>query len=255
MKERIDSQDGPFECVEPALGDQLGLLPDPDLAPDVRKQLNDHLAICDSCRLELAIEQRVAAGLADGLLTLDTAGATHRSPRRPRFLAWGGGVAMAASLALMFLLPPTPSGPEVLRRSGDEEPRFVRPVEGELVGTATPELKWTAIDGATAYRLQISKIGGEAVWSARVKTTSVRVPESLPLTGPASYRAILEPVPADLAGFADVNVTFRRDGTAPFLAYRLQAAPVITRWLGAAGLAAWGLGTLGLFSRRKPQPA
>lgn len=260
MNDRLDSLDGPFECVEAELGAQIALLADPALDAGLRKRLDDHLLICDACRLEMAVQTRVAAGLADGRLSLDSAAAPHATTRArvrfvPRILTWGGGLAVAASLLLMFLLPPVPSGPDVLRRSDQGGPQFLRPVEGEIVSTATPELEWTRIEGATAYRVQISRIGDEAIWSARVKTTTVRVPESFPLSGPARYRAILEPVPADLAGLADVSVTFRREGTAPFLAYRVGAAPLVARWLGIAGLAALAWGAAAMVPRKRPQTA
>lgn len=251
MNHREDRSDGPFVCVEPALGKQRGSLADPDLEPSLRRELEEHVAICDACRLELAIAARISGEVRAGRLLLSGIHGRRRS-RTLRLLAWAGGLAAAASVALVFLLPPSPAGPDSLRRSDPAAPHFLRPVEGEVLISGTPELSWTRVEGATSYRVLISRPDGEEVWNVTVPSTSVRLPEDVLAPDPARYRVVVEPVPVDLAGMTELNVSFRRDGVGAFVSYRLQEAPAVAWWLGIIGLLALGIGVAGIWYQMRP---
>jgi hypothetical protein len=233
-------RDNPFECVEPELGELLWQYGMPGVDPALRAKLTDHLTICDACRFTLATEERVIRGLQAGSLTL-------RQPARPRWarffagilgpprgrvLAFGGALTLAASLVLMFLVPPSPAGGG-LRRAAADAPRFTRPVEGEVIWSANPRLTWSAVPGASSYRLEVSRIGGRYEWQGESTTRRLRIPADAALPRAGRYRAILHPVPADLAGPGGISVSFERGDLGSFLGYRLVAAP---RWIQILGL-------------------
>lgn len=252
MKDTPDAGASPFECVEPELGELLARYEDPGLEADLRRRLDDHLTMCDACRLERAIERKVAEGLRDSRLRLPQDGGRARGwltlapPRRRSVwaLASAGGLAVAASAALMLALPPAPAGDGGPRRDGGAAPRIVRPVEGEVVTTATPRLRWTPAPGATAYLVELSGAGGEPRWSGRAQEPALTLPDAARLE-PGRWRVIVQPVPADLAAPGDLTVSFRRAGGTAFLRYRIGAAAPAARVaaiLGMLLLAASGVG-------------
>ncbi len=150
-----------YECVEPALGDQLWRLDAPGQDEAHLKDLRLHLEICDHCRLV----QHVGTIIAEELVSPGT-------PDRGRILpgAWRtalgavSGMAVAASLALMFLLPPPDPARDHVLRADDSAPRFLEPVAGQVVLSDTPDLRWTPVPGASGYRITLQeKQGGGLV--------------------------------------------------------------------------------------------
>ncbi|MEN8006875.1 MAG: hypothetical protein ABFS42_07640 [Candidatus Krumholzibacteriota bacterium] len=229
----VDRND--FECVEPALGDEMWRFEAPDLDASLRRRLENHLMICDACRLRQAMDRRVASGLEDGTLELQSGRAVH--PRRLAIhaLGWSGGLAVAASLVLMLLVPPQARNGGRLVRSADDT-RFLRPVEGEVINGGQPRLSWEPVPGATNYRLTVSEVGGDHEWHGETTALSLVVPAAAELPPSRSFRASLEPVPADLAQPGGVSVSFSTGDLSEFLAYRLAASSTILRLLGLAGL-------------------
>ncbi len=238
-----------FACVEPALGSELWQYGLPSLDANLRERLERHVQICDACRMALAIERRVASGLKDGTLRLDTAQA-----RRPlslllpilrptarsvwaRVSAAAGACALAASVALMILLPPHAGDSGRLSRSETSPIGFTRPVEGEVTLDRTPELSWQPIEGATAYRVVLREIGGTYTWTGETQALAIRVPANAPLPSAARARALLEPIPADVAAPGGVSVSFETAGLPRYLGYRVGASAAGARVAGAAGAA------------------
>jgi hypothetical protein len=163
-----DMRENPFECVEPELGDLLWKRGMPDLEPELRARLEDHLLVCDACRLTLATEERTVRGLRSGALRLEEPARRRwrralegfsRSPRA-RWLIRGGSLAVAASLVLILLVPPSPPRGGDLRRAAAAGSRFERPLEDEVVLSDRPGLAWSPIPGASSYRVEISSVGG-----------------------------------------------------------------------------------------------
>ncbi len=225
-----------FECVEPALGDEMWRLEAPALDVSLGRRLENHLMICDACRLRRAMELRVASGLADATLELPRSGRAGRvRPLTIRALAWGGGLAVAASLILMLLLPPQARDGGRLVRSVDET-QFLRPVEGEVVNGVRPRLSWAAIPGATNYRLTVSEVGGDHEWRGETTSCSLVVPAFAELPSSRAFRAFLEPVPADLAQPGGISVSFRTGDLSEFLVYRLAASSMVLRLLALGGM-------------------
>ncbi len=242
MIERPDPADLNLECVEPEVGKQLWQLTDPGLEPDLRRRLEAHRTICDACRLTHLVETEVERLITQGEVRVPGA------RRGARLVAAGGGFAVAAALALAFVVPPEASGPSVLRR-GVDDVRIVRPVEGEVVATDRPRLDWTPIPGATAYRVEISAMDGDHHWSGRLTAPPATLPPEAALPVHGRYRAIIAPVPDDLARPGDLSVSFMRAGVGRFMAYRLVAAPWFITVLGVFGLA----GLVGALARMRPR--
>lgn len=253
MTDRIQGPHSAYECVEPELGELLWRRLDPDLESDLRSRLEDHLSICDACRLILLVEGRIEGGLRAGEWALEggrsVGPATGSRVRKSTALA--GGLALAASLVLMLILPPAARAPLGLVRGDTAGMGFVRPIEGEVLVTSRPSFRWASIVGATAYRIEISQVDGPWSWSGRTGQAELRLPAASVLPSRGSFRAMVQPIPADLAGLSDVTVFFRRGGPRHFLTYRVSASPLWIKVLGFAGLALltwWGL--TGLDRRR-----
>lgn len=230
---------GNYECIEPELGLLAWRRDDPSAPADLRARLERHLVFCDACRLAPAIERRVAQGLRDGSIRIPASGyppARMRSPRRA--VAAAGACAFAAGLAAMLLLPPAPAGPRKATRAAPAVMRIVRPVEGEVVLGRTPKLRWTAAAGASAYRVDISAVGDDYSWSAQTTATRVQVPDDAPCPPAGVLRAVLEPIPPDLAPAGGVSVSFRVGTVAQFARQRLTASPGGARAVALLGLAA-----------------
>jgi hypothetical protein len=240
-----------FECVEPDVGRELRHWTGPGATAAQRAQREDHLRICDACRLEAAVAREMLAGLADGSLVLPgNSAAAHR--RRPRVLpirpfpALTGAAAclVAAGLALAVLLPPvSPAGPGA-DRSGAEE-GFVRPVEGETVGSDDLQFRWHPVTDATGYALRVEEVGGDFAWEGDSPTGSLVLPASVDLPVAREFRAYLTPIPRDLAPSGSLSVRFRSGTAGAVWRYRATAAPWPARWLVLAGLLA-GMAAVGL---------
>jgi len=247
---KYDREPG-FECVDPQWGDQMIRLHEADLTPAVRKGLEDHLFICDACRLSQQVEATVGEAIRAGRVTIEPG--TVARPLPFPLLRWAGPTAIAASLVLMFLMPPTGRNPGGVQRDGESAPRFERPVEGEIVWGDAPELKWSPIEGATSYRVEISEVGGDFKWTGSTNGTSVQMSPENPLPDDGIFRGVVLPVPADLARPTAVTVAFSRSGWREFLRYRVKAAPVVIKGLAGVGFGVWviGLLTMGPLWRRR----
>lgn len=240
MTDRPHPDEKDYECVDVRLGRKMWRLAEPGLPADVRAELEDHLEICDACRRDRAVTDTVARLIVAREVDLP------RPRRGPRLATVGGGLALAASLALAFVAPPRPAGPSVLRR-GVDEARIVRPVEGEVVTGDRLRLDWEPVPRASAYAVVVSGEAHDHRWSGRLEGPPARLPaEAVPDHG--RYRVLVEPVPQDLALPGDLSVSFRRAGPLRFAAYRLTSAPRPVTALGLLGLAVAGAG---LVLRRK----
>jgi hypothetical protein len=251
MTDHNDSRPGDFECVETELGDLLWRLADSDLDADLKKRLEDHLFICSACRLDLMVEERVIGGLRRAELQLGETEAVVREESRSdgrqghasragRLAAIGGGLAMAASLVLMVNVPPNSRISDDLQRGQGSGAGILRPVEGEKVAGDRPEFRWLPISGATSYRVEVSEVDGPWAWTGQTELTALTLPADVALPNDGHYRALIEPVPADLSGLIAESVYFQRTGRSEFLLYRVGAAPGWVRGLAWLSLAILG---------------
>ncbi len=233
-------QTGSFECVQPELGHQIWRLEMNDTSDDLRNSLENHLAVCDSCRLTLAAEVLVKESARDNSLKI-----VKSSPVK-RLLALNfnlvGSISLAASLALALLMPPSQLESSLVR--GDGAPGFIRPVEGETIRQDTPELTWNAVPGATAYRVEISGVGNDYQWETQSQKPSVVISSQHPVPKDKVLRAVIQPVPDDLVPLGSISVTFKREGLGQFFIYRIGAASNFAKFLGLLGLLFLNIGYL-----------
>jgi len=250
MTEHRRPQDGePAICLDEALAGELWQLAREDCPDDLRARLENHVRYCAACRLQLAVERSIAAGLAAGDLRI------ARAPRRslPLWLTGAGSLALAAGLALVLLLPPVaPHFADVVRGAG--EPLIERPVPDEVVLGNRPTLRWAPVFGATSYEVRVTEVAGGSSWSTRTAATEVRIPVGFELDGDARYRLRVDPTPAHLAPPGGMTTSFRTADAGRWAGYRLTHAPAGVRWLGGLGLAAALAGVATLLAGRFRTP-
>lgn len=232
-----------YECIDPGLGEQIWRIDDPATPPDLSRRLVAHVRHCADCRLHLALTRDLAAGLRDGTLAAEVAAG---SPAWARWTGGLGGLALAACLALVFLLPPAPAGEDRLLRGADA-PAVTAPVPDAVILDRTPVVRWTPVERATRYRVSVREVGGDFAWSAETSGNEIAVPAAATLPRAARLRVDVEPVPAHLVRGGRLQSSFRTGGWNEFLGFRLQAAPaglLVGAIAGLAGLLAGGLGVL-----------
>ena len=233
MTERPERTFAGYECVDPELGAYLAELGDADPDPDTQRDLHNHLLICDACRLQQAARKRIAAGLQDGTYHLDGADTSLIDRYRPpRWSAW---LALAACLALVFVLPPRPLNEPGPSRAPDSDFAMTRPVEGEYLLAGSPRLAWHPLAEASGYRITVASTDGTYRWQETTRANEIRIPADVPLPAQTRFLALLEPIPADLGPDGGLSVSFRTTSTQAWIWYRLQAAsPVLLAVMGLA---------------------
>lgn len=239
MNEREIPQDG-YECVDPDLGAGLWRLDDPEIDHALRGRLEVHVSICAPCRLQRATEDRVRSGLRSERLVLrGERPLAHITPLR---IGGIGALALAAGIALVFLLPPGTLDKDMLVRGDPEQPAITRPIPGEIVHGNQPCIEWTPIEGATSYRVTLRQVDGQDEWSHETADPQACVPADAPLATSARYRVLLETVPAYLASGGGLHSSFRTGTIGEVMRYRLDTAPAWATALGALGALLGGLG-------------
>ena len=220
-----------------------------------------HLSACEECHAAYVEAQRIVAdweGAAPAPVDpalLERGLAVHpkhridgRVVRRwSRALSFAtGGLAVAAALVCMALLPPRPIGAGPAFR-GNEPARFQHPVEGEVLDAGSVHLHWSAVPGASAYRVQLRDGQGEVVYEGRSEGRSLSVPsEALGSSG--RYRALLSTEPRDLLLPGSVSVAFRTGSLGARALHQFRWAE---RWILALAVAGLLLALTGLLRPRR----
>lgn len=244
-----DPVKSPFECVDPAVGGQLWQLERMDVDPSLRSLLEAHVAACDACRQIVQLDGRVQALVREGHLREPIRGSRRRRlvPSAPRRAVPIAALALAASLILLVVLPPRPiadTGPT----RGPTGSRFTRPVEGEIVATRRPVLRWTPIDDVTEYVVELRDRDGRTVWTGESDVPEIRVDESAGLGSGREYRALLSVRPADLAPPVPASVAFRSGSWGRMLLHRARWAHP---WLQVVTLLSLGSLSVAWLGRRR----
>ncbi|MBC8426281.1 hypothetical protein H8E07_19365 [bacterium] len=239
MNEREIPQDG-YECVDPDLGGELWRLDDPETNRALRGRLEVHVSICARCRLQLATEDWTRSGLRSERIVLR--GERSRTRITPLHLGGFGAMALAAGIALVFLLPAGTLDKDMLVRGNPEQPAITRPIPGEVVHGNKPRIEWTPIADATSYRVTLRQVDGSHEWSHETTDPQACVTDDALLATSARYRVLLETVPAYLASGGGLHSSFRTGTTGEFMRYRLGTAPAWAIALGALGAILGGLG-------------
>lgn len=243
----LDGQDE-FECLDPDLGEQLWRREEPECPTELFERLEAHLTYCAYCRLQVAVEERTVAGLREGRLRV-TLG-SGRGGRIVRWAAGTGAMALAAGLALILLLPPRAPHEDMVMR-GEGQPGIDRPVPGEVVLGGRPEVRWTELEGANRYNVEISMVGGDHSWSTTTEDAAVAIPEGMDLPVGARYRVNVAPVPGHVAPDGALRSSFRTGGGGQWIGYRLERGAPAGRLVGlAGGLVLIVAGLVGWWGRR-----
>ncbi len=251
MREKQENT-GSFECVQPELGNQIWLLELADTNAQMQTSLENHLAVCDSCRLTLAVQAKISQSAQEenagnSLLNIKY---SFVSPSRPTFnFTLAGTLALAASLALALIMPPGQMEKSLVR--GDGPIGFISPVEGEVLLLETPQLSWTAVPGATSYLVEITGVGNSYQWQTQSSLPSVNIPAKHAISKNQNLRAVVQTVPDDLVPLGSISVSFKREGVARFFAYRITSASLVAKLLGLMGLISIGWG----YFRTRPSSA
>lgn len=233
--------DAGFECVEPELGARIGDLDLPDLSAESRQLLMGHLTICDRCRLVRDVTPLVIETLREQ----NTAGSgpipRHRGRRRSlpglRLGTVAGAALVAASFALLAILPPRIPSPGDLTRDGQAAPRLLRPLPGEIVPSDDVNLQWSPIRGATRYTVQLTEIGGDWRWSGTTEVSGLDIPLSAGLPFNRDIRVVVTTIPTDLLSPGALSGSFRLGRLESVAAFRLRHPPfaaVVTCLIGIA---------------------
>lgn len=230
-----------FECIDQELGSELWKLEVEDTSPELRHRLETHLTFCADCRMKKRLSMETARGLSEGKLKL---------PRRSnvvglsRSMTASGLLALAASVLLVFLLPPVAPHEKMAVRGADEGQAILRPVPDEILHDTNPLIVWQELPEATSFTVRIEGVDNGYRWEQKSSDTKIQIPAGMELPVSERFRVFVEPVPAYLAPAGGWRSSFSTAPLVPFVKYRLGAAPALARGLGLASLGLLLLGAV-----------
>jgi hypothetical protein len=230
-----------YECIDPALGTNMWRLDVDDTAEELRARLDTHLHYCADCRIQRRVIAAVSTGLSEGSLHLSKPG---RGPLISRTLSATGIVALAASLLLMFAMPPVATHQKMAVRGGNAGQEITRPVPDEILRDRSPVITWQPLADATSYKVRIEGVGNDYKWSQTTSGSEISVPADNNLPVSERFRVFVEPVPAYLAPAGGWRSSFSTASLLPFVKYRIGAAPAESRSLAIFALGMIILGAL-----------
>jgi hypothetical protein len=257
-----DPIETPFECIDPSVGGSIWRLEQSDVNPQLRVELLAHVSVCDSCRLLVRLEEKARELAESGSLEhtgpkeraasmalptqepqvspvlaehSEPAARSLASPSRQKLrmrrihVTTAAGIALAACLAAIVFTPPQPVTGRLSAR-GNEGTRFLRPVEGEVVSTAQPILRWTPLEGASRYFIEIRDEKGASLWQGESADETIRLPDEVSLESGHNYKALLSVQPADLLAPGETSVRFRSDSRWRETLHRLRWTHPFLQW-------------------------
>jgi len=227
--------DTSYECVDPVVGDEIWRLDDPATGPALRRRLEAHVAACHFCRLHRDLDVRMRRLVRDGEIAATAPSAATRSPGVARVAGVAAALAFAASLAGALFLPPRSVETDLAVR-GEDEARFTRPVEGQVVPDGACRLSWTEVSGASGYEVRVTGRDGDFAWTGATDRARIDLPADAGLTAGGAYKAVLSTRPADLLPPGRSSVAFRCGTPRDVVAHRLRWAQHWIHGLGLAGL-------------------
>ncbi|MCP4547668.1 MAG: hypothetical protein GY835_14505 [bacterium] len=234
-----------FECVEPEIGKLLDARPMAEYESGLREQLEAHIDVCHACRQHYRFSQEVEQLIGEGVGVVESDNAQIISINTlfsRRSLLVASALALVASILLAILFGPSerallsPRSTSVIERSPTGDFQILHPFEGEVLGARGGNLKWTPVDGATSYRVELKNVETDFSWFRQVNDTSIELPESG--KGPGNYLAVIKPIPEDLTREGERSVYFRRGNTSSMLFYRIVHMPLISLLALVLGVAA-----------------
>ncbi|MCP4144916.1 MAG: hypothetical protein GY752_06480 [bacterium] len=221
-----------FECIEPELGQELWQYDCPEVDPDLKTKLGNHLTLCQKCNQIRELDSVLASGLSNG--TLQIKKPVYASPVKryaTRFVASMGTMAIAAGLVLMFMLPIQENANQVDR--GLDKSGFFMPVDSEVITGGKVNLAWAPVKRATGYLLRLESAEGD--WQHSVKTDKNRI--MIPhLPAESNITAYLKSIPGDLSPIGGWSISFRHGSFSEFAQFRVKNSAVFARILIVFGL-------------------
>ena len=150
------------------------------LPPDERRLVEEHLEACPDCRRQVLTIHRMLADLPNG------AG-------RPRWRRWWIPAAVAAGVALLFIVPGqlrTPGSPAAVRApavDGERQATITIVAPADDVITKTPVVfTWRPVS-ADLYRVSVLADDGQPIWSGQAADTSLALPAGVGLAPGRAY--------------------------------------------------------------------
>lgn len=145
------------------------------LAPAQLERVEAHLADCAECRREVIDVSRV-----------------RNTARRSRWVVFGPAAAAAAILILMLTRPAAaPRGDGPVLRDGRDGSRssvtLVAPAEDGLVSAQAVMFIWRSAGARVSYRLTLTNVQGDVVWSVSASDTTTQLPASVRLGAGSPY--------------------------------------------------------------------
>ena len=137
-----------------------------------RGRIESHLADCAMCRGELKEVARIMA----------------TRPRRRRVVWLAPVMAAAAALVIVAVRAiPGPAGPSVTR-----DPALTETLAPTVLGPrgqvrVLDSLRWTAVSGATRYRVTLFAADGRVIWESNERDTVVAMPDSVSMAPDATH--------------------------------------------------------------------
>ena len=158
------------------------------LVPEARAAVEEHLAGCRECRLEVTTARRLL-----------------RTSRRRKPLVWSIPLAAAAVLAIMLVSRapgPKSLGDEPLRsQQGSADATatigILAPAEGDTIGPADVVFSWRAQAGAPLYHLSLTDASGRAVWTGETSDSTLTLPVTVALDRGRTYFWTVDALSAD----------------------------------------------------------
>ena len=223
-----DPRQTPFECIDPPVGGQIWRLGQAGLEPGRQAELEAHFSACHACRLLVNLDAHARELARQGRLENPAPIPGLRVPRSfGNRATWVAGLALAASLAAVWVLPPRPVGNARSVR-GVDHVRFLRPVEGEVLAAGHPVFRWTPVAGVSRYLVEIRDQDGRSLWEGESASPAIRLPEQFALQHGRDYKALLSVQPADLVPPGGTSVLFRSGSPWRVALHRLRwAHPVL----------------------------
>jgi len=236
-----------YECIDPDLGQDIWRLDDPVTAPELKQVLLRHCHHCSACASTRAVSQAVDQAVQAGIVGGTPPKRTLRAGRS-QWSVGIGGLAMAASIALIVMLPPRDFSREAVTRSSGGSPAILSPVTDEVIASSQPTIRWSPLDRARSYDVAVTTEAGVTIWSTSTASTSVRVPAESALGAPGRYRVMIEPVPSHLVPGRVFGSSFVLGNRRSAAVDRIQRSRVWVRLVGILGL---GTAMAGLITMEK----
>lgn len=233
-----------YECIDPQVGGDLWRLDDPTTEPDTAERLRLHCQFCAACRLVLALDTEIKAGVRAGEISIPRS-AAHR-PAGFLWLSGLGAAAMAAGLTTIAVLPPTASQSILISRAPIPTSTIERPVSNEVVPGDRPQVTWTPLPGARAYEVSIRSLNGDYSWQGQTEETNLKLSKEATLPAHQRYRIAVTPIPAHLAPEGGLRSTFTTGTRFQAAMYRLTHGSRTALASGIAGCLALVTGMIGL---------